>query len=101
MSDSNEPSKFSGNFNSTIGGLKEQVGHAIGSTDLESSGAQQKTKGDAEYKAAQAQGYAEGTKDRVSGKVDNVIGAVTGDKSQQIEGQARAEKGRGQQEVNS
>lgn len=33
-----------------MGGLKEQVGSLVGSKDLESSGAQQKTKGDAEVR---------------------------------------------------
>lgn len=101
MSSSNEPSKTSGNFNSIVGGLKEQVGAAVGHQGLESSGAEQKAKGDAEYKAAQVEGYVEGTKDRVGGKVDNIVGAVTGDKSKQLDGQARNEKGNAQQELNS
>jgi uncharacterized protein YjbJ (UPF0337 family) len=37
----------------------------------------------------------------VQGKVDNVIGSVTGDKSQQAAGQARHDKGEVQQNINS
>ncbi|KAH9814380.1 putative Hmp1-mismatch base pair and cruciform DNA recognition protein [Melampsora americana] len=88
-SSSNEPSKLSGNYNSIVGGLKEQVGSALGNQNLQTSGSEQKATGDAEYKAAQAEGYVEGTKDRVGGKVDNILGAVTGDKSKQLDGQAR------------
>ncbi|KAH8922337.1 hypothetical protein BT69DRAFT_1243255 [Atractiella rhizophila] len=97
---SNEPSKVNANYNSTVGSIKETVGNLTGLGGLESSGASQRRDGDAEYKAAQAQGYAEGTKDRVGGKVDNVVGAVTGDKSQEMSGQARHDKGETQQEIN-
>ncbi|KAH8922342.1 hypothetical protein BT69DRAFT_1350957 [Atractiella rhizophila] len=100
MSNTNEPSKINANYNSIVGGAKETIGNLTGYKDLEQSGAQQKRDGDAEYKAAQAQGYAEGTKDRVGGKIDNVVGAVTGDKSQEMSGSARHDKGEAQQEVN-
>jgi len=97
----NEPSKVTGNYNSIAGGIKETVGSYTGYTDLEQSGAQQKRDGDAEYQAAQAQGYAEGTVDRASGKVDHVVGAVTGDKQQEMSGSARHDKGQAQQDINS
>jgi hypothetical protein len=38
-------------------------------------------------------GYAEGTADKLGGKIDNVIGSVTGDKEKQLKGSAREEKG--------
>jgi uncharacterized protein YjbJ (UPF0337 family) len=105
--------------NSTVGGIKETVGNVTGIESLQSGGASQRREGDAEYKAAQAQGYAEGTKDRewssafevchmmsgvpdsdshrysigVHGKFDNVVGSLTGDKEQQAKGQARETKG--------
>ena len=40
----------------------------------------------AEVKAANAQTYAEGTVDRAKGKIDSVVGAVTGNDAQQASG---------------
>lgn len=88
-----------------------------GSTEWQRSGKEEHAAGETEYKAAQAQGYAEGTKDRVAGKKDAVVGAVTGDRSQEASGKStldssfpshtdiypgnvRHDKGEAQQEVN-
>jgi uncharacterized protein YjbJ (UPF0337 family) len=57
-----------------------------GSTSWQQAGKEEHAKGEAEYKAAQAQGYAEGTVDRLAGKKDTIVGAVSGDKKQQAEG---------------
>lgn len=57
-----------------------------GSTSWKQSGKEEHAKGEVEYNAAQAQGYVEGTMDRLSGKKDAIVGAVTGDKTQQAEG---------------
>jgi hypothetical protein len=50
------------------------------------SGKEEHVKGEGEYNAAQAKGYAEGVSDRATGYKDSVVGAVTGDKAQQASG---------------
>jgi uncharacterized protein YjbJ (UPF0337 family) len=79
-------SKASGQFHSTKGNVVEAIGNATGATSWQQSGKQEHAEGEAEYKAAQAKGYAEGTADRIGGKKDQVVGAVTGDRSQETAG---------------
>ncbi|KAJ2915441.1 hypothetical protein MD484_g4991, partial [Candolleomyces efflorescens] len=97
---SSEPSKTTGQFHSTKGSAVEAIGNLTGATSWQQSGKEEHAKGEAEYKAAQAQGYAEGTMDRMTGKKDAIVGAVTGDKTQQTEGNLRRDKGEAQQELN-
>ena len=66
--------------------MKETLGNTFGSANLQQEGAAEHRAGQAEYDAARAQGYAEGTGDRVTGKKDQVVGAVTGDRSQEAAG---------------
>ncbi|KAJ7120713.1 hypothetical protein C8R43DRAFT_933616 [Mycena crocata] len=94
------PDKSTGQFHSTKGNVVETIGNLTGATSWQQSGKEEHAAGEAEYKAAQAHGYAEGTADRVTGKKDTVVGAVTGDKSQQAQGNAKHDKGEAQQEIN-
>ncbi|TIA73981.1 hypothetical protein E3P92_01457 [Wallemia ichthyophaga] len=90
---SSEPSKMNANYDSTMGSVKEQAGNLLGNESLKHSGTQQHASGEAEKKAATAKQYGEGAVDNVAGKVQNIGGAVTGDKGQQAEGAARENKG--------
>ncbi|GAA5999208.1 CsbD family protein [Rhodotorula paludigena] len=97
MSASNEPSKANANYDSTVGSIKATVGDVTGITSLSQSGNEQRAAGDAEYKLAQAEGYGQGTADRIGGKIDRVVGAATGDKAKEAQGLAQEEKGKAQQ----
>lgn len=95
-----EPSKLSGQFHSTKGSIVEAIGDATGAPSWSQSGKEEHARGEGEYMAAQAEGYAQGLTDRVGGYKDSVLGAVSGDKDQQVKGNARNEKGQPQQEFN-
>ena len=77
---------MSGNFKKAVGAVEETAGKTTGLESLETSGKQRQAEGDAEFKQAQAQGYAEGTKDRVVGTFEDMKGSLTGDSSQEVSG---------------
>ncbi|KAI9296855.1 DNA binding protein, partial [Neoconidiobolus thromboides FSU 785] len=83
------------------GSIKENVGSALGNHSLESKGAAQRAEGDAEYKAAQAKGYAEGSKDSVKGSVKDTVGSAIGNEQMQAEGKASKLQGDAKKEMNS
>lgn len=111
-------SKTSGQYHSVKGTLVEAIGDLTGSDSWKQSGKEEHFSGEAEYHAAQAQAYVEGTADRVSGKKDAIAGAITGDRAQEVEGtrehyfeackmltcvdtgNARHDKGQAQQDAN-
>ena len=63
-----------------------QIGNVTGQKDWQRDGQAEHRRGEAEYDAARAKGFVEGVGDRISGKKDAVLGALKGDKSQQIQG---------------
>jgi hypothetical protein len=64
------------------------MGKMTGSTGMQESGKEQHARGEAEITQAKAQGYAEGTKERVAGAKDSVLGAVKGDEAQKAQGES-------------
>ena len=69
------------------GTVVETIGNLTGAESWQTSGKEEHAQGEAEYKAAQAKGYAEGTMDRLGGKKDAIVGAVTGDRQQEVSGE--------------
>ena len=69
------------------------MGNLTGSTSMQHSGMEERTQAEAEYKAAQAKGYTEGTMDRMSGLKDSMMGSVKGDEGQKAAGKLNGEGG--------
>jgi len=82
-------SKTTGQYHSVKGTAVEAVGNLIGSQNLRSSGKEEHQRGEAELQAAKAQGYVEGVTDRATGRKDAVVGAITGDTTQQTSGMSK------------
>ncbi|THG93824.1 hypothetical protein EW026_g7519 [Hermanssonia centrifuga] len=96
----NEPNKTTGQYHSAKGTVVETIGNLTGAQTWQTSGRDEHAQGEAEYNAAQAKGYAEGTIDRLGGKKDAVVGALSGDRQQETAGNVRHDKGQVQQNIN-
>ncbi|KAG0090431.1 hypothetical protein BGZ93_005413 [Podila epicladia] len=85
--------------NSYIGGAKEAIGSAIGSSDLAARGAAQKAQAEAAQRLADNKTHTEGVGHQVEGQVQQTIGAITGDKSMEARGHANETLGDMQRKV--
>ncbi len=95
-----QPSKVSGNMESTKGAVKENIGHLFGNKSMEMEGKSDRAHGDAEVAAAKAQGMAKGAMDQMSGSIKNTAGKLFGNEKMRAEGEAERLKGKAQKEVN-
>lgn len=94
------PSKITGNYNATVGAVKEMVGSTLGYTELEKAGAQQRLDGNAELEAAKATEYVSGAGDKVKGVVKENVGSTIGDEKMEAQGYVTKLKGESKMERN-
>ncbi|EIM80928.1 uncharacterized protein STEHIDRAFT_67298, partial [Stereum hirsutum FP-91666 SS1] len=81
------------------------IGNLTGATSWQQAGKEEHAAGEAEYNAAQAKDYVDGATDRLEGKKEVIVGAIVGDKTQQVQsffyaGNLTHDTGKAQMQVN-
>ncbi|KAG0337264.1 hypothetical protein BG004_007713, partial [Podila humilis] len=85
--------------NATVGGMKQSLGNAVGSTDLAAKGAAQKAQAETAQSAADARTHADGMGNSLKGHAQQVAGSLTNDHSMQAKGHANQAMGDVQRNV--
>lgn len=94
------PSKTNANWNSVVGGIKEEAGNLVGNSSIANSGAEQRQAGQTEYEAAKAGEYLQGVGNTVRGKVEGAVSKAVGDQNAQLHAQQLEQKGKKAMELN-
>ncbi|ORZ18299.1 hypothetical protein BCR41DRAFT_352163 [Lobosporangium transversale] len=89
----NASDRIANTVNSYVGGAKQAVGEAIGNTNLAASGAEQRSQAEARQAAADAKTHAEGVGHTAQGKMQQTMGAMTGNRSMEAKGHANEAQG--------
>lgn len=95
------PSRTDAKKDQFVGNIKETVGHAVGNESLETRGKAQHGSGMVEETMANVSGYMQGAYNTVSGTVQGVAGAFTGNTSQEASGKVEKKKGQAEKEFKS
>ncbi|KAL1917698.1 uncharacterized protein VTP21DRAFT_3532 [Calcarisporiella thermophila] len=95
-----EPDKTRGNYNTLVGGVKEQTGAMFGSADTAQAGAKQRREGEVEHQQATAAEYVSGAQDKTKGFIQQKVGEWTGDDSIAQKGVARKVEGQTKMDYN-
>ncbi|KAI9227676.1 MAG: putative cruciform DNA binding protein [Piptocephalis tieghemiana] len=96
-----EPSKLNANMTWAKGQVQSTLGGIINNERMRSQGEADISRGNAEYEAAKAKGYAGGALDKASGTVKDTANQAMGDNAGQAEGKIQKAKGDTRMDMNS
>ncbi|ORX92505.1 DNA binding protein [Basidiobolus meristosporus CBS 931.73] len=99
--DRQRTSFINANLKSAGGAIKENLGNMMGNEQMQAEGKADRASADAEYKGAQAQGYAQGAGEKIKGNIKDTVGGALGNEQMQAEGKAGATKGDARMNWNS